>query len=246
MISNINDEINDFDVERILGDLPIEVIKENILTQIDDPLLYSSDYADDVYSTFANAKEELDHIDVYREDIEEEYDKFSLFLLTNVSNRFNLGIDVGLLDTSQLTIMAYDCYVFFIVNLKENLENFLYNYIVSNREELSRMFDSEFKRKDVTTINMKKTCTSKEDILILANLVDVINYVLNIDFDASEFIDLCIEPGEELGENIKQRVDTFEIPGNFVPIIIDELRINHNDLIDEFASYIRLNIIENN
>ena len=56
-ISNINDEINDFDVERILGDLPIEVIKENILTQIADPLLYSSDYADDVYSTFANAKE---------------------------------------------------------------------------------------------------------------------------------------------------------------------------------------------
>ena len=132
MISNINDEINDFDVERILGDLPIEVIKENILTQIDDPLLYSSDYADDVYSTFANAKEELDHIDVYREDIEEEYDKFSLFLLTNVSNRFNLGIDVGLLDTSQLNIMAYDCYVFFIVNLKENLENFLYNYIINN------------------------------------------------------------------------------------------------------------------
>lgn len=37
MISNINDEINDFDVERIMGDLPIEVIKENILTQIDDP-----------------------------------------------------------------------------------------------------------------------------------------------------------------------------------------------------------------
>ena len=49
MISNINDEINDFDVERIMGDLPIEVIKENILKQIDDPLLYSSDYADDVY-----------------------------------------------------------------------------------------------------------------------------------------------------------------------------------------------------
>lgn len=246
MISNINDEINDFDVQRIMGDLPIEVIKENILTQINDPLLYTSDYADDVYETLENAKQELDHIDVYREDIYEEYDKFNLFLLSNVSNRFNLGIDVELLDSCQLNNMAYNCYLFFIVNLKENLENFLYNYISNNRDELSKMFDSEFKRKDVTTINMKKTCSRKEDILVLSNLVDVINYVLNIDFDASEFIDLCIEPGEELGEIIKQQVDTFEIPGNFVPIIIDELRINHNDLIDEFASYIRLNIIENN
>jgi hypothetical protein len=246
MIPDSNNEIDVFDVERIMGDLPIEVIKENILTQIDNPLLYTSDYADDVYLTLENAKKELGQIDQYNRDISEEYDKFSLFLLSHVSDRFNLGIDVEVLDSQELNLLAYDCYKFFIVYLKEDLENFLYNYIISNKEELGSMFDSEYKRKDVTTMNMKKACNDKNDILILSNLSDVINYILNIEFDASEFIELCIEPGEELGEKIKEWVQNFTIPGDFVSLILDELRINHNDLIDEFVSSIRLYMIEDN
>lgn len=246
MIPDTNNEINAIDVERIMGDLPIEVIKENILTQIDNPLLYTTDYVDDVYETLENAKQELSHIDQYREDISEEYDKFNIFLLSNVSRRFDLGIDVEILDSHELDHLAYDCYLFFIVYLKENLENFLYNYIISNKEELGSMFDSEYKRKDVTTMNMKKACNDKNDILILSNLSEVINYILDIEFDATDFVELCIEPGELVGERIKEFVNNFTIPGNFVPLILDELRINHNDLIDEFVSTIRLNITENN
>lgn len=246
MIPDTNNEINAIDVERIMGDLPIEVIKENILTQIDNPLLYTTDYVDDVYGTLENAKQELSHIDQYREDISEEYDKFNIFLLSNVSRRFDLGIDVEILDSHELDHLAYDCYLFFIVYLKENLENFLYNYIISHKEELGSMFDSEYKRKDVTTMNMKKACNDKNDILILSNLSEVINYILDIEFDATDFVELCIEPGELVGERIKEFVNDFTIPGNFVPLILDELRINHNDLIDEFVSTIRLNITENN
>ena len=44
MISNINDEINDFDVERIMGDLPIEVIKENILSGFNHNKFHISRY----------------------------------------------------------------------------------------------------------------------------------------------------------------------------------------------------------
>ena len=44
-----NDMINVFDIERILGDLPIDIIKENIKTQIDDPLTFMSNQCDQVY-----------------------------------------------------------------------------------------------------------------------------------------------------------------------------------------------------
>ena len=37
-----NDMINVFDVERVLGDLPIDIIKENIKSQINDPLSFMS------------------------------------------------------------------------------------------------------------------------------------------------------------------------------------------------------------
>lgn len=246
MIYGGADEINGFDVERIMGDLPIEVIKENIITQINDPLTYTTDYADDVYIVLDQAKEELDHIDQYREELNDELDKFNLFLLSNVESKFNLGIDVEELDAVDLDRLAKNCYSFFVVNLRENLENFLYNYITNNKVELANLFDSEYKRKDVTTMNMKKSLKSKEDVLVVSNLINVINYVLDLEFDASEFIDLCIEPGDYLGEEIKKSTDVFEISGDFVPPMIDELKINHNDIIDEIASSIRLSIIEEN
>ena len=39
-----NDFINGFDIERILGDLPIDIIKENIKSQIDDPLTFMTNH----------------------------------------------------------------------------------------------------------------------------------------------------------------------------------------------------------
>ena len=50
-----NDMINIFDVERVLGDLPIDIIKENLKTQIEDPLVFVTNHCDQVYETFEEA-----------------------------------------------------------------------------------------------------------------------------------------------------------------------------------------------
>ena len=62
-----NDMINIFDVERVLGDLPIDIIKENLKTQIEDPLVFVTNHCDQVYETFEEAMNEFGHIDEYRE-----------------------------------------------------------------------------------------------------------------------------------------------------------------------------------
>ena len=64
-----NDIINVFDVERVLGDLPIDIIKENIKTQIEDPLTFASNQVDQVYETLEEAMNEFGHIDHYRNEI---------------------------------------------------------------------------------------------------------------------------------------------------------------------------------
>ena len=85
-----NDIINVFDVERVLGDLPIDIIKENIKTQIEDPLTFASNQVDQVYETLEEAMNEFGHIDDYRNEIIELQDDFSLFLVNELNTKFNL------------------------------------------------------------------------------------------------------------------------------------------------------------
>lgn len=244
MMIRDNEEINVFDVERILGDLPLELIKENITTQVDDPLTYESDYCTEVYEAFAQAENEFGHIETYKQELLEQIDMFNLFLIDHLDKKFMLGIDLNSISDYEAKDMAKNCYNFFIVNLRENIKNFIFNYIVNNKMSLSMLFDEEYKRKDVTTINMKKKFKNKEDVLILSNLLDVINHILNLEFDPVDFVELCSEPEELVADYIKNATSSFIISGNFVPSVLNELKFSHNDTIDEIASSIKLELIE--
>lgn len=243
-----NDIINVFDVERVLGDLPIDIIKENIKSQILDPLTFSTNQAEQVYETLEEAMNEFGHIDEYRGEIFELKDNFSIFLLTEINNKFNLEIDTENLDDYEVHNIAKNCYDFFIVNLREVLTNFILNYICLNKSNISSVFDDEYKKKDVTTINMKKLTKNKDDVIILSNINSVINYILDIEHQPEDFMELAIEPGEYVGESVKDYVNSFKIAGNFVFNLINELKLSHNDVIDEIASsvilYIKNNITE--
>lgn len=237
--------INVFDVERVLGDLPIDIIKENIKSQIGDPLTFSSNQAEQVYETLDEAIKEFGHIDEYKNDIYELKDDFSTFLIDEVNTKFNLGIDLENLEDFEVHDMARQCYDFFIVNLKEVLTTFVLNYINSNKSSISEVFDDEYKKKDVTTTNMKKLTKNKNDVIILSNIISIINYILDLEHQPEDFIELSTEPGEYIGECIKGYVNSFKIAGNFVVNVLNELKYTHNDTIDEIASTVILDIKDN-
>ena len=240
-----NDMINVFDIERVLGDLPIDIIKENIKTQIDDPLTFMSDQCEQVYETLQEAMDEFGHIDEYRYELMEIKDDFSTFLIIELNNRFNLGIDLENLDGSEIHNLAQCCYEFFVLNLKENLSNFFINYINMNQSTIADIFIDEYKRKDVTTTNMKKFTKNRNLVLILSNIISVLNYILDIYHDPEDFMELAIEPGEYTGEYVKEAVYSFKITNNFVSNLLNEIKYSHNDIIDELASEIIINIKEN-
>jgi hypothetical protein len=125
--------INGFDLDRILGDLPIDIIKENIKTQIDDPLIFAMDQCDQFYQTMNEASEEFDHIDEYRYEIQEMKDDFNVFLGNELNNKFNLGIDMENMQSFELEGIVKACYQFFILDLKENVTRFITNYILANK-----------------------------------------------------------------------------------------------------------------
>lgn len=240
-----NDFINGFDIERILGDLPIDIIKENIKSQIEDPLTFSTNHCDQVYDTLYEAMNEVGHIDEYRYEIFEILDDFNTFLLLELDNGFGLGIDVENLQTHEMEAVAKNSYEFFVVNLRENLTNFLKNYICINKSNLASLFTDEYKRKDVTTSNMKKLTKNKDDVVVLSNIISVIYYILDLEIDVEDFMELAIEPGECSGEAVREYVLNFKIANNFVNKLFNEIKYIHNDTIDEFASEICLELQNN-
>ena len=237
-----NEMINIFDVERILGDLPIDIIKENLKTQIEDPLVFGSNQCDQVYDTLDEAMNEFGHIEEYREEIYEMRDDFNCFLAAELDRRFDLGIDFDNLQDYELESVARNCYNFFILDLKESLTRFVSNYILVNKSSLSELFNDEYKRKDVTTTNMKRLTKNREDILILSNIISVIYHVLDLDHDPEDFMELAVEPGEYSGECIREFVHSFKIANNFVYTLMNEVKYIHNDMIDEIASEISINM----
>lgn len=235
-----NDMINIFDIERVLGDLPIDIIKENIKTQVADPLTFSTNHCDQVYETLDEAMNEFGHIDEYREEIYEIRDDFNTFLIMELDKRFGLGVDLDNLQDYEVEGIAKACYDFFVVNLRETVTNFMTNYIMVNKSTLSELFNDEYKRKDVTTSNMKKLTKNRDDILVLSNIISVIYHVLDLEHDPIDFMELAIEPGEYFGETIKEYVRSFMIADNFVFSIMNEVKYIHNDIIDEIASEISI------
>ena len=245
MIRDNENMINVFDFERILGDLPLDIIKENVKSQIEDPLVFISNQCDEVYETIDEAMEEFGHIDEYREELNEMKEDFSIFILREMDNKFNLGVDFENIGDFEIHDIAKNCYDFFVVNLNENISNFLLNYILNNKSSLCEMFDDEYRRKDVTTINMKKITKNKDDVLILSNLNSVINNVLDLEHFPEDFMELSVEPGEYTGTCVADYVNSFKIAGNFVFNVLNEVKYSHNDIIDELVSNITLYLIEN-
>jgi hypothetical protein len=162
-----------------------------------------------------------------------------------MDNKFNLGVDFENMGDFELHEIAKNCYDFFVVNLNENISNFLLNYILNNKSSLCEMFGDEYRRKDVTTINMKKITKNRDDVLILSNLNSVINNILDLEHYPEDFMELAVEAGEYSGSCVNEYVNSFKIAGNFVFNVLNEVKYSHNDIIDELVSDITLYLIEN-
>ena len=112
MIRDNEDMINVFDVERIFGDLPLDIIKENVKSQIEDPLVFISNQCEDVYETFDEAFEEFGHIDEYRQNIIELKEDFSIFILQELDRKYNLGVDFDNLQDYENYLSLYSPHVY--------------------------------------------------------------------------------------------------------------------------------------
>lgn len=212
-------EGNDIDDEIMLSDLPLSLMMETIRSQFEDPMEYrKKDYVQSFINKYEYTKENITEDE--SDELEELYTKFISFMESIFKEYLGIGLPyIDDADEESQEELIHLIYRYFIINIRKNFVNFIYNYIEDKKETLAESLE---KKKDVTTLSLKGAVTDENDITIVSNLSDLIEDIMSQEFTIDEFFDYSRTENTELDiEFVSDKYDNNEITGNFVSYYMD-------------------------
>lgn len=242
MSSEFEYKPNDISSDMFLSEIPLSLMKENIISQFNDPLEHRK--KDHITTFIAMYKYSEENVDAYEDEDEDHIvelrDDFYVFIRNLFEEYLGLGFnnfeDLSKDDQDDLIHFTYR---FFLINIKKNFISYLRTCIDDEKDNY--VYDED-KKKDVTSLSFKKEVTDERDIYILSNLGDIIDDILHRDITVDDFLDKC-DDEESCMETrfVKAKFDDFEITGNFVEKYIDMI---DSDFKSEIESKIRNKILK--
>lgn len=212
---------NSITTDVFLAELPLPLMKENIKDQFKHPLDINNDYVNifiDKYSYLFNSlTEDDDEYDDAIEELQELRNEFITFMEKRFYKKLNIGIpNFDELPEEEQNEAIKMIYRYFILNIRKNFANVVVNYILKYKKSIISSL-TKTKKKDVTSLSLKKEITSQDDIDIISNLSEIIEIVLDTDIDVSQFIELSESDNNSVEANwINSAYDDIRITGNFV------------------------------
>lgn len=182
-----NDDMSsEIEIEMLLTDLPIELIKENVNSQL-SKIYGTVNYLNIVSDKLQLIEEQYDDPDIKRRvnDIRNEFFKEIIDIITE---KFDINVNIDYSDAYQTENIAMDLYEFFIVENRKNTYKFLLNYIKENKKDIVETLNLSKPKKDVTTMSVRKKLKSI-DVKIISNLYEVVDYIVNIGVGDDEFLE---------------------------------------------------------
>ena len=142
---------------------------------------YTSPKIDRFTELFQNYTEVLGQDDLPQDDIIEITDQFTQIcahIINYINDEFNTDIEVdSLMDESHnLPGITKALYIFFIIEIYQNILSILKNYINANSQTLFTEFSELSEKKDVMTSYYNKSL-SKEMSVIASNIYDITDYI---------------------------------------------------------------------
>lgn len=233
------DETEEIDNELFLSMTPLNLLEEAIKSQFNDPLEYrKTDYV----KTFIN-KYDFSVKNMYEED-QVELDTLQTDFIEFMSNMFYEYLRIGIDNIDNLSVdnqheLIHFTYRFFINNIKKNFVNLVCNIIDTHREQISEIAT---KKKDVIYLNFKSEIDDEYDVSVLANMSDVIEYALSLEYDVDEFFKLCESDNNSIElAYVRNKFDSFTLTGNFIPLY---KRMINSDFKNEIESKVRNKILK--
>lgn len=216
LYSDYEYEPTSIDTEIFLSSMPISIMEDNIKAQFKNPLEYRK--VDYVHSFFRNYRYGIENVETEEEQIEMEdfRDQFIHFMCDIFHRALDIGLpDIEDKDKEEQEELIRFTYRFFITNIKKNFVNFILNYIDSHKKSLC---ENAQRKKDISSLSLKKEIDDPEDVLILSNLSDVIDSILTDDkITVSEFIKYSDRKRPSFETiYIEEKYEDFSITGNFI------------------------------
>jgi len=234
--------ISTTEAEDLLADLPFDLIKASIEEQIKDPMSNNRNYIQYIIDKCDVCKNVFKGNEDAITTIDKALNEFFIDIVNAIDDRFNLSIDLNeIAGTNDLNEIAVVLYEFFILRYRKNIYKFIKNYIKRNKASLVDYY-SDKTTKDVTTLSYKNTIKDPDDLVIVANLPSIINYIVSLDIDTFDFVDLCAGKSNFNASVIKGLIAANKIIGNFVSSYISISLDDHDYLIDEIQTDIKVSI----
>lgn len=209
-----NYEPNDVESEIFLSDVPLSLMMETIRSQFDDPMEYrKNDYVQSFLNKYNFTKEEMTEDD--DEEVDELYTKFISFMESIFKEYLGIGLPTLDDDSEEdQEELIHFIYRYFMIGIRKNFVNLIFNYIEEHKVTIA---DNIEKKRDVTTLSLKRNVTDENDITILSNLSEVINDILDTEFTIDEFFKYSRTDESQLEIDFaSDKYDSCDITGNFV------------------------------
>lgn len=223
---------NEF-IDITIDDIPVDIMMDNIRDQINIPQ-QQTDYLTpvvDMLQMALNAAEKEEDLDRCNQ-IKDYMYQISIDIITIVCDKYDITIEYEEIDGDTVTELAMALYEFFILDFIDNVARFFFRYIKNNKSSLSSELLVDNDKKDSSTVTNKKKIKDNELLAINNNLPTVINSIIEMDTDETDFIELAGESGSYTVELLSQLVGKGLMFGNFADAMLDRLSDTNLQLKD--------------
>jgi hypothetical protein len=232
----------DIETNSLLAELPFQLIKETITEQINDPLSTNIDYIDIIIEKCDMFKSSYENDEDVIAELNENLHSFFAFIITKIDDKFDLGLDVNTIASSgKIVEIGQVLYRYFILRYVKNISKFITKYIMKHKKELAEYYNDKNK-KDVSTLAFKKQIKNPEDLSLITNLPSIIKYIINLDIEPYDFVDLSTGSDNYEGTMIKSLINSNQMIGDFVDGYIGLSIHEHDYIIDEIHTDIKMRL----
>ena len=221
----LDDDFNDS--ESFLSEVPVNLLKENLINQFNSPSKFNTaDIMKGFIQSYKYSK--ADAMDDENEDalleIESIRSDFISFVLMLFKERFGIGMpNIGDASEEDQDELLHFTYRFFIMNIRKNFVNAICNYVIDHADELKGIGNRE---KDITTIAYKREL-DEPYLQIISNLEDIVNHIFTImknEFTIYDFLNICDSEIPSLETQLViSAYDADRLTGNFVEKYINSV-----------------------
>ncbi len=238
--------ITSAETDSLISDFPIELLKENLRYQIENPLSTDVNYLETIMDRYHVLKGDFGDNEDAMEILTNETMDFFNFVIGQINDKFELSLNVDMYDNLQ------DCidggmilYRFLVLRYRKNVTKYLTKFITKNKKSLIEEFEDDLKKKDVTTVASKKKNKNRDDALIIANLPNIISYIMSLEIEPLDFMKYIAGEDNFEASYITRLILEGNLMSNFVPGYLNNIVVDYRDIMDEIQTDVKMKLMKN-